>query len=88
MEVPFFTNAKDPWNILEQSPRWLCFFGNAGALTGEAAAEEIKIFIAVAFPLPHVRPAGNIWKSLPENSLTESVNFDLADALMVAPFKP
>ena len=41
---------------------------------------DIRIFIPVALPLPHVTHAGNVWKSSGEDSVAEGVNFALESA--------
>jgi len=53
---------------------------------GESAAEEISRFIPVALPLPHVRPARNVWPVMGKDSLGKKFNFNLSDALMSCPF--
>jgi hypothetical protein len=61
--------------------------GDAEVLAGEAADEEIDRFIPVALPLPHVRPAGNVWPSSAKDALAEWIILDLADDSMPRAFE-
>ena len=62
--------------------------GNTEVLAGEASAEEINRFMPVARPLPHVRPAGNVWPSSGEDPLAKRLSFDLIGDGKSGAFKP
>jgi hypothetical protein len=51
--------------------------GNGEVLAGESSADQINMFMPVARPLPHVRPAGSVRKASGQDALAEWVAFDL-----------